>query len=276
MANGEDRMTVGTRGRRSKLAVRGSTVLSAATSKEEKPRTKGAFTDESVAAKKRRVRRILAALHKLYPAADCALRHNDPLQLLIATILSAQCTDETVNKVTPVLFARFPTAQALGEASREELEAVIHSTGFFRQKAKSIQATCRKLVAEFDGQVPDTMEALVTLSGVARKTANVVLGTAFGKNEGVVVDTHVGRLATRLGLTWSSKDTKDAVKIERDLMDVVPREEWTFVAHALIGHGRLVCSARKPDCPHCTLAGDCPSAGTFEDAGTPSPGRLSR
>jgi endonuclease-3 len=220
-------------------------------------------TTEAASDRKRRARRILAGLRKLYPEADCALRHHDPLQLLIATILSAQSTDETVNKVTPVLFQRFPTAPDLAEASPEEVERIVHSTGFFRQKTKSIQGACRKMVQEFGGKVPATMEQLVTLPGVARKTANVVLGTAFGKNEGIVVDTHVGRLATRLCLTSSSKDSKDAVKIERDLIELFPQKEWTFLGHALIWHGRRVCFARKPNCPGCTLAKDCPSAETF-------------
>jgi endonuclease-3 len=219
---------------------------------------------ESIADRKKRTRKIVAGLRKLYPDADCALQHVDAFQLLIATILSARSTDQTVNKVTPVLFDRFPTPRAIADAPRAEVEKTIHSTGFFRQKARSIQETCRMIVDEFGGKVPDTMDDLLTLSGVARKTANVVLGTAFGKNEGVVVDTHIGRLATRLGLTWTNKDAKDAVKIERDLMEVIPRDEWTFFGHALIRHGRRVCSARKPDCSNCLLADHCPSAGTFD------------
>lgn len=202
-------------------------------------------------------------LRKLYSEATCALAHEDPLQLLIATILSAQSTDVTVNKVTPVLFARFPTVAALAGAPREHIEQIIHSTGFFRQKARSVQESCRKILADFGGYVPDSMDNLITLPGVARKTANVVLGTAFAKNEGMVVDTHVGRLATRLHLTPTSKDSKDAVKIERDLMQIIPRKDWTFLAHALIWHGRRVCFARKPNCPGCKLAAYCPSAGAF-------------
>ena len=218
---------------------------------------------ESRQEKKRRARRIIAALRRLYPEAGTALRHRSPLQLLVATILSAQSTDEQINKVTPVLFKRFKTAKALADAPREELEEIIHSTGFFRQKAKSIQGACRKIVEDFDGKVPDNLDDLVTLPGVARKTANVVVGSAFRKNEGVVVDTHIGRLATRLALTWSSRNSKDAVKIERDLMELIPRKEWTFIGHALIWHGRRVCSARKPDCDACALAKCCPSAGSF-------------
>jgi len=221
-------------------------------------------TRETIGDKRKRAKRILAALRKIYPDADCALAHVDPLQLLIATILSAQSTDETVNKVTPVLFKRYKTAKALAEAPRDKIEEIIHSTGFFRQKAKSIQGACRKITDEFGGKVPDNMDDLVTLPGVARKTANVVLGTAFGINEGFVVDTHVGRLAMRLGLAWSAKDSKDAVKIERDLMEIFPQKEWTFLGHALIWHGRRVCDARKPNCADCTLTKLCPSAGTFD------------
>lgn len=215
--------------------------------------------------RKLRAKKILAALKKLYPDADCALRHDHPLQLLIATILSAQSTDETVNKVTPILFAKYPTAKAIADAPSAEVEKIIHSTGFFRQKSKSVQGACRRVVEEFGGRVPETMEELVTLPGVARKTANVVLGTAFGKNEGIVVDTHIGRLATRLGLTPNSKNAKDALKIENDLVPLFARDSWTFLGHALIWHGRKVCDARKPKCGECTLAKLCPSAGTFED-----------
>ena len=217
-------------------------------------------TKETAAERNKRARRILSALRKLYPDAECALTHVDPFQLLVATILSAQSTDDTVNKVTPELFRRYGSPKALAAAPSEEIERLIHPTGFFRQKAKSIQGAARAIVSGFAGRVPDTMDTLVTLPGVARKTANVVLGTAFGKNEGFVVDTHVGRLATLLALTWSGKDAKDAVKIERDLMETIPRKDWTFMGHALIWHGRRVCKARKPDCPSCTLAKHCPSA----------------
>jgi len=217
---------------------------------------------ETLEAKKKRAKKIITSLRKLYPEADTALSHRDPFQLLIATILSAQSTDETVNKVTPVIFKRYKTPKALANAPRETIEEIIHSTGFFRQKAKSIQGASQTIVDTFGGRVPDNMDDLVTLPGVARKTANVVLGSAFGKNEGVVVDTHIGRLATRLSLTWSSKNSKDAVKIERDLMEIIPSKEWTFLGHALIWHGRRVCPARKPDCENCTLARLCPSAGT--------------
>lgn len=215
---------------------------------------------ESFPQRKARARLILAELKKLYPNVHCALEHKSALHLLVATILSAQSTDETVNKVTPVLFGRYPAALDLSDADRGELEAMIHSTGFFRQKAKSLQGTCSMIVERFDGRVPDTMEELVQLPGVARKTANVVLGTWFGKNDGVVVDTHVGRLSERMGLTWTGRDGKDAVRIENDLMQLFPRKDWTFAGHALIWHGRKVCSARKPDCEHCTLNEVCPSA----------------
>ncbi len=218
---------------------------------------------ESPRARKGRAGRIVAELHRLYPNADCALDHISAFELLVATILSAQSTDETVNKVTPVLFERYPTPASLAEAAPGDVEKIIHATGFFRQKTRSIIGMAKRVVEDFGGDVPDTMEALVTLPGVARKTANVVLGTHFRKNVGVVVDTHIGRLAHRLALTWRSKNDKDAVRIENDLMEVLPRDEWTFVGHALIWHGRRVCSARKPDCKICTLSPHCPSAETF-------------
>lgn len=219
---------------------------------------------ESPARRKGRAQKITAELRLLYPDADCALTHHDPLELLIATILSAQSTDETVNKVTPILFKTYPTVQALADASPDDIERIVHSTGFFRQKTKSIIGACRKIVSEFGGNVPSTMAELVTLPGVARKTANVVLGTAFGKNEGFVVDTHVGRLAERLALTWTSKHSKDAVRIENDLIQVFPQDQWTFLGHALIWHGRRVCLARKPKCSTCSLAKYCPTANTWQ------------
>jgi endonuclease-3 len=229
------------------------------------PRRGATPGSESLARRRSRAARIIAELHRLYPVANCALEHDGAFRLLIATILSAQSTDETVNRVIPVLFARFPTPEALAAAPSAEVEEIIHPTGFFRNKTKNIQGAARKIVSDFAGRVPDTMDELLTLPGVARKTANVVLGSWFGKNEGVVVDTHVGRLAQRLALTWNGKDGKDAVRIERDLMEVLPKEEWTFTGHALIGHGRRVCPARKPRCPECTLAKLCPSAGLFAD-----------
>jgi endonuclease-3 len=218
---------------------------------------------EPAAERAARARRILAGLKRLYPDADCALEHRSALELLVATILSAQSTDATVNKVTPGLFRRYPDARALAAAEAAELEDVIHATGFFRQKTRSILGASRRLVEAYGGEVPGRMEDLLTLPGVARKTANVILGTWFKKNEGIVVDTHVGRLAHRLDLTWSSRGEKDAVRIERDLVEIVPRKDWTFFGHALILHGRRVCSARKPDCAGCALARHCPSAHSF-------------
>lgn len=207
-----------------------------------------------------RVAAILAELDRLYPDAACALHHRSAWELLAATILSAQCTDERVNKVTPSLFARFPTIEAMANAAPREVESLIRSTGFFRNKARSLIGAARAIVERFAGNVPGTMDELLQLPGVARKTANVILGTWFRRNEGVVVDTHIGRLSQRLGLTWRSKDDKDARRIETDLMEVLPRAAWTRVGHALIWHGRRVCTARKPACADCTLAAHCPSA----------------
>lgn len=203
-----------------------------------------------------RLPEILRLLHAEHPDAACALDHRSALELLIATILSAQCTDERVNKVTPALFARYPDAQALAEADRTELEEMIRSTGFYRNKAKNIQEACRRLVTAYDGQVPAAMADLLTLPGVARKTANVVLGTAYHIADGIVVDTHVKRLSERLGLTTQS----DPEKIERDLMALAPREEWIDLSHLLIFHGRRICDARKPKCGACVIAHLCPSA----------------
>ncbi len=219
---------------------------------------------ESIAARKARALKITKRLRRQYKDVDCALRHRSALQLLISTILSAQCTDDRVNKVTPTVFARYRGARAFATADVAELESLIQSTGFFRNKTKSIIGACRVLTERFDGTVPDTMDELIELPGVARKTANVILGTWFGKNEGVVVDTHVGRLAHRLRLTWRSRDGKDAVRIERDLMEMLARKEWTFMGHALIRHGRKVCNARKPMCNECVLADLCPSAHSFD------------
>ncbi len=201
-------------------------------------------------------RRILKRLAPLYPDARCALTHSDPLQLLVATILSAQCTDARVNQVSPALFARFPTAQDYATASLKELEALIRPTGFFRNKARNIRDCCRELVAQHGGRVPATMEELVQLPGVGRKTANVILGNAFGL-PGIPVDTHVGRLSRRMGLTRAT----DPVKVERDLMELLPPEEWTLFGHRMIFHGRQVCNARKPLCGACALADVCPKQG---------------
>lgn len=205
--------------------------------------------------KKQKALEILVRLKRLYPDAVCSLDYETPVQLLVATILSAQCTDERVNMVTPALFARFPTAEALAAADREELETLVRSTGFYRNKAKNIQGACQKIVTDFGGQVPKTMEELLTLPGVARKTANVVLAHAFGINAGVTVDTHVKRLSGRLGLT---KNT-DPKKIERDLMKLLPQPDWENWSIRLIYHGRAVCDARKPMCDRCELADLCTS-----------------
>ncbi len=218
--------------------------------------TPAAARRESKRARKGRVRRLLERLRLEHPDARCALRHGDPLELLIATILSAQCTDERVNQVTPALFARFPDAAALAGAELGELEEMVRTTGFFRNKARSLQGLGRALVERHGGEVPRTMDELRELPGVGRKTANVVLGNAFGIDEGIVVDTHVARLSGRLALTAE----KDPVKIESDLCELVPREAWTDWAHLLIFHGRRTCKARKPDCAGCVLADLCPSA----------------
>ncbi len=203
-----------------------------------------------------RIGEILRLLHAEHPDATCALDHRNALELLIATILSAQCTDERVNKVTPALFERYPDAQALADADREVLEEMVRSTGFYRNKAKNIQEASRRIVAEYDGQVPDTMADLLTLPGVARKTANVVLGTAYHIADGIVVDTHVKRLSQRLALTTHD----DPEKIERDLMAITPQDEWIDLSHLLIFHGRRVCDARKPNCAGCVLRHLCPSS----------------
>ena len=204
-----------------------------------------------------RVRSILNGLEDLYPDVDCELDRDTPFQLLCATILSAQCTDDRVNMVTPELFRRFPDAAAMARAPVPTLEKLIRSTGFFRQKAKNLRATARLLLESHGGEIPRTLAELIKLPGVARKTASVVLGTAFGLAEGVVVDTHVQRLAMRLGLTRAT----DVKRIEQDLMVVLPPDRWIRFSHQLIWHGRRVCFARKPNCAGCTLAPFCPSAG---------------
>ncbi len=199
---------------------------------------------------------IFSRLKGAYPDAHTELDCETPLQLLMATILSAQCTDKRVNMVTPLLFEAFPTAGALADAPPEKLEEIIKSTGFFRNKTKSLIGLGKALVERHDGEVPDSMDALVKLPGVGRKTANVVLGNVFAKNEGVVVDTHVGRLSLRLGLTKE----KDPVKVEQNLMPLFPREDWALLAHLLIFHGRRVCVARAPKCEICVLSEICPSS----------------
>lgn len=211
---------------------------------------------ESAAARGERTREIIARLHRAYPDARCALEHRDAFELLVATILSAQCTDVRVNLVTPAFFARWPGAAELAAAGQADVEEVIRSTGFFRNKARNLIAMAQALVADYGGEVPSSMEALRVLPGVGRKTANVILGNAFGIDEGITVDTHVIRLAGLLGLTRET----DPVKIEQDLVRLVPREEWTPVSHLLIHHGRAVCIARRPRCGECVLAELCPSA----------------
>jgi endonuclease-3 len=216
----------------------------------------------AIATDKRRAVEIVKRLRKAYPAAKCALDFKSPLELLIATILSAQCTDVRVNMVTPVLFKKYPSAEALAAATRKDIERIIQSTGFFRNKAKSIQECCRKIVEEHGGEVPRSMEELVKLPGVGRKTANVVLGTAFGIASGVVVDTHVGRVSRRLGLI----ETNDAVKAEQALMEQIPKRDWIDFSHMMIHHGRASCIARRPKCEICPLEPICPRIGVEQSA----------
>jgi endonuclease-3 len=206
-----------------------------------------------------RVAGIVSILRREFPDSRTALEFRNPLQILVATILAAQCTDKRVNLVTPALFRKYPTAEAFAGADRAELEEVIRSTGFFRNKAKSITGAAKRIVEIYGGNVPDTMEDLVTLPGVARKTANIVLAAGYGKAEGIAVDTHVRRLAGRLGL---SRET-DPVKIERDLVAIVPREAWLDFNFMFVEHGRKTCRARKPDCPGCPIKRLCPSATGF-------------
>lgn len=209
---------------------------------------------------KQRAGEILLRLKRAYPNATCTLNHETPVQLLVATILSAQCTDERVNKVTPALFARFPDAPSLAQANIEELETLVRSTGFYRNKAKNIKAACQMIVTDFNGEVPKQMIDLLKLPGVARKTANVVLANAYGILEGVTVDTHVTRLSQRFGLTEFS----DPLRIERDLMRLIPLPDWENWSICLIYHGREICQARNPKCYNCLLADLCPSFGDVE------------
>lgn len=205
---------------------------------------------------KQRTRKIIAKLRKAYPDAHCSLNHSNPFELLIATILSAQCTDERVNIVTADLFRKYRSCEDYVNVAPAELEQDIHSTGFFRNKTKSIQGACKKMLEEHGGQVPNDVEKLLELPGVARKTANVVMGNAFGVASGVVVDTHVSRLSQLLGLT---KETQPE-KIERDLMELVPKKDWIDFSHLLIFHGRQVCKARRPECGRCVIEPLCPSS----------------
>jgi endonuclease-3 len=216
--------------------------------------------------RRERAQRIQRKLVREYPDPRCALKHRSAFQLLVATILSAQCTDERVNKVTPHLFSRYPNPQTLAEADPGELMDLIRSTGFFRNKTKALIGSSHRITERFSGRVPDTMEDLLTLPGVARKTANVVLGTWYGKNVGIVVDTHVQRLSRRMGLTRH----RVPEKVEQDLMKVFPRREWTNLSHRLIAHGRRVCLARTPRCSDCVVGDVCPS---FEPGLPPARGR---
>ena len=206
------------------------------------------------------VAKVLRRLKADYPEAPCALVHRNPFQLLIATILSAQCTDERVNRVTKDLFRKYKTPHDFATAPLRSIEKAVNSTGFFRNKAKNIKACSTELAGSYGGKVPRELEALVALAGVGRKTANVVLGTAFGLTTGVVVDTHVGRLSRRLGLTAE----KDAVKVEQDLMQLLPKKEWIQFSHRMIHHGRAVCSSRRPRCEECSMKGFCPRVGVGE------------
>ncbi|HEX3357864.1 MAG TPA: endonuclease III [Tepidisphaeraceae bacterium] len=211
---------------------------------------------KKIQTRRERVAKVLPLLKQLYPGAKCSLDHCTPLELLVATILSAQCTDDRVNIVTKTLFKKYRSAKDYARVPQEKLEKEIQSTGFYRNKAKSIRAMAQSLLNKHDGKVPQTMEELVDLAGVGRKTANVVLGNAFGQNVGVVVDTHVTRLSNRLDLT---DHATDAVKIEQDLMQVVPQADWTIWSHLLIFHGRKICQARKPKCEECPLLPHCPA-----------------
>jgi len=227
---------------------------------------------ESLPAKTARLEKIIAGLQRAYPDAHCELNYSNPLELLIATILSAQCTDKQVNLVTPDLFKRYPSARHFAEADRGDLEKAISRLGFFRNKAKSIQGCCRALIEQHGGNVPQSMEQLTALAGVGRKTANVVLGNAFNINEGIVVDTHVARLSQRFGLV----STDDPVKIEAALVKMVPREQWTLFSHFLIWHGRRRCYARNPDCENFEVLKLCPTgpkliAQRKRASATPSP-----
>ena len=204
-----------------------------------------------------RVEKTIQKLRQTYPDARCALRHENPLQLLISTILSAQCTDARVNLVTPALFKKYRTAADFAAAPQRELEEMIRPTGFFRNKARSIRNCCKNIAEHHGGQVPDTLDELITLDGIGRKTANVVLGVAYGKAEGIVVDTHVARLSRRMGLTRQ----RTPEKIEQALMKIVPGEDWIDFSHLLIWHGRKRCNAHKPDCIKCEVAGFCPKIG---------------
>jgi endonuclease-3 len=247
------KMMAGTRTTKKRVAKRREVARSAKSKPPRSSSTKALALRGSLAPE--RVAAILKALDEAHPKAECALNHRSPWELLVATILSAQCTDVRVNMVTPELFRRFPTPDAMAKASLPELEELIKTTGFFRNKAKSIQGAARKIIADFGGEVPQTLAELITIPGAARKTANVVLGVCFGKAEGVVVDTHVFRIARRLGLARG--DT--AEKVEQELMQVLPRDRWISFSHQIIHHGRQVCTARNPKCNACNLEPLCRS-----------------
>lgn len=228
--------------------------MASATTKTAKPaKSKPVEKPKTAAGRKARVEKILAGLDQMYPGVTCALHHSNAWELLVATILSAQCTDKRVNEVTPGLFKKYPTIQDFAAVAPEVLAQDIRSTGFFNNKAKSITGAARKILSEFGGEVPKTIEQLLTVPGAARKTANVVLGTAFGIASGVVVDTHVQRIANRLDLTKES----DPVKIEKDLMKIIPQEKWILFSHQIIHHGRAICVARNPRCAECGIERLC-------------------
>lgn len=212
---------------------------------------------ETVDAKKKQARKVVRRLKKDYPVAECALLHESPFQLLVATILSAQCTDERVNSVTPTLFEKFPDPESLAKATQKQVEKIVKPLGFFRAKATNLRGMAQRLVEEYDSELPQTVEELITLPGVGRKTANVVLGTAYGIPSGVVVDTHVRRISNLLGLT----ESQNPEIIERDLMQVLPKKEWIEYSHRLIHHGRQVCIARRPQCQDCSMLKICPRVG---------------
>ena len=237
-----------------KTATKTSVAKTTRGAKKSSPRRRA--WRESRAARRARVEEILKRLHAAYPDAKCSLDFRNPYELTVATILSAQCTDERVNMVTPVLFKRYPTPEDLAGARAEDVEEIIMSTGFYRNKTKSLLGMANAVMDRHDGRIPEEMDDLVRLPGVGRKTANVVLGNAFHRNEGIVVDTHVTRVSNRLGLT---KNT-DAVKIENDLIPLVPREEWTDLSHLFIYHGRAICKAPTPRCEECMLNDICPSS----------------
>ena len=215
---------------------------------------------ESARRRQARALRVLAGLRTMHADATIALAFSNPIELLVATILSAQCTDQRVNMITRELFKKYRTASDYAQADTAALEQDVYTAGFFRQKTRSIQSACRRIQQRHGGRVPDTMDGLLALDGVARKTANVILSHGYGKHEGVVVDTHIGRVVMRLALAPSARDDKDAARIERDLMAMIPQDQWRRFGDMAVWHGRLICTARQPDCAHCALAKDCPSA----------------